>query len=68
MNLRNYLKNLVKRGFLKKEEIGIDQIRALLSGASKNILSALLLEKLTGTNECPGPSDKRRHPNLYMQS
>ena len=40
MNLRNYLKNLVKRGFLKKEEIGIDQIRALLSGASKNILSA----------------------------
>ena len=40
MNLRNYLKNLTKQGFLKKEEIGVDQIRSLLLAASKNLLSA----------------------------
>jgi len=33
----NYLKDLESKGLLKKEEIGIDQVKALLMSASKNI-------------------------------
>jgi len=35
--LENYLKDLESKGLLKKEEIGIDQVKALLMSASKNI-------------------------------
>jgi len=40
MNLEDYLNNLIERGLLKKEEIGIDQVSALLKTASKNIKAA----------------------------
>jgi len=40
MSLKNYLNNLIERGFLKKEEIGVDQVRALLKSASKNLRAA----------------------------
>lgn len=39
-NLGNYLKRLESAGLLKKERIGIDQIRALLMSASKNIVAS----------------------------
>lgn len=39
-NLENYLKRLESAGLLKKERIGIDQIRALLMSASKNIIAS----------------------------
>jgi uncharacterized protein (UPF0332 family) len=39
-NLENYLRRLESSGFLKKEKIGIDQINALLLGASKNIFAS----------------------------
>lgn len=39
-NLGDYLKRLESAGFLKKEKIGIDQIRALLMSASKNIFAS----------------------------
>ena len=40
MNLENYLNNLIERGFLKKEQIGVDQVSALLKSASKNVRAA----------------------------
>lgn len=40
MNLKNYLKILADEGFLKEEEIGLDQIKALLKSASKNLSAA----------------------------
>jgi len=40
MSLKNYLNNLIEKGFLKKEEIGVDQVRALLKSASKNLRAA----------------------------
>ncbi len=40
MSLENYLNNLIERGFLKKEQIGVDQVSALLKSASKNIKAA----------------------------
>jgi uncharacterized protein (UPF0332 family) len=40
MNLENYLDNLIERGFLKREKIGIDQVSALLRNAFKNIKAA----------------------------
>ena len=36
-HLENYFKNLESKGFLKKEKIGIDQVKALLMSASKNV-------------------------------
>lgn len=39
-NLENYLKNLESNGLLKREKIGIDQVRALLQSASKNIFAS----------------------------
>ncbi len=39
-NLENYLKRLESAGLLRKERIGIDQIRALLMSASKNIVAS----------------------------
>lgn len=39
-NLENYLKRLESAGLLRKERIGIDQIRALLMSASKNIIAS----------------------------
>ncbi len=38
--LEHYLKRLESEGFLKKEKIGIDQVRALLMSASKNIIAS----------------------------
>jgi uncharacterized protein (UPF0332 family) len=38
--LENCLKNLESSGLLKKEKIGIDQIKALLMSASKNIYAS----------------------------
>ncbi len=39
-NLENYLKRLESAGLLRKERIGIDQVRALLMSASKNIFAS----------------------------
>ena len=36
--LERYLKKLESEGFLKREKIGIDQVRALLTSAAKNII------------------------------
>ena len=38
--LERYLKTLESEGFLKKEKIGIDQIKALLISAAKNIIAS----------------------------
>lgn len=40
MNLKNYLNDLVERGLLKKEAIGIDQIKALIKSAKQNLSAA----------------------------
>ena len=39
-NLESCLKNLESQGFVKKENIGIDQVKALLMSASKNITAS----------------------------
>lgn len=39
-NLEDYLKKLRADGFLRKEEIGTDQVRALLISAAKNIAAS----------------------------
>ena len=39
-NLENYLKRLESAGLLRKERIGIDQVKALLISASKNIVAS----------------------------
>lgn len=39
-NLENYLKRLESAGLLRRESIGIDQVRALLMSASKNIVAS----------------------------
>ncbi len=39
-SLEIYLKKLEDQGFLRREEIGLDQVRALLISASKNITAA----------------------------
>lgn len=39
-NLERCLKKLESEGFLKKETIGIDQVRALLMSATKNIIAS----------------------------
>jgi uncharacterized protein (UPF0332 family) len=39
-NLENYLKRLESAGLLKKERIGIDQVKALLISASRNIAAS----------------------------
>jgi len=39
-NLETYLKKLESKGFLKREKIGIDQVKALLISASKNIIAS----------------------------
>ncbi len=38
--LERYFKKLETEGFLKKEKIGIDQVRALLMSAAKNIIAS----------------------------
>ena len=38
--LELYLTKLESEGFLKKEKIGIDQVRALLMSAAKNIIAS----------------------------
>lgn len=38
--LERYLAKLESEGFLKKEKIGIDQVRALLMSAAKNIIAS----------------------------
>ena len=38
--LERYLKKLESEGFLKKEKIVIDQVRALLISAAKNIFAS----------------------------
>lgn len=40
MNLKNYSDELVKRGLLKEEDIGLDQIKALIVNAEKNLAAA----------------------------
>ncbi|MCX6766691.1 MAG: HEPN domain-containing protein [Candidatus Moranbacteria bacterium] len=37
MNSKNYFDELIKRGLLKKEKIGLDQVRALLASSAKNL-------------------------------
>ena len=39
-NLKHYLKKLESEGFLRKEKIGTDQVRALLMSALKNITAS----------------------------
>lgn len=36
-NLEHFLKKLESDSFLKKEKIGVDQVRALLMSAAKNV-------------------------------
>ena len=38
--LERYLKELESEGFIKKEKIGVDQVRALLISAAKNIFAS----------------------------
>ena len=38
--LENYLKKIESQGFLKREKIGNDQVKALLMSAAKNIIAA----------------------------
>jgi uncharacterized protein (UPF0332 family) len=38
--LERYLKKLESEGFLKREKIGIDQVKALLTSAAKNIIAS----------------------------
>ncbi len=40
MILSNFLKKLEKQGFLKKEDIGLDQVKALLSSSSRNLIAS----------------------------
>lgn len=40
MSLNDYLDKLINQGFLKREDIGFDQIRALLESARKNLSAA----------------------------
>lgn len=40
MNLQNYLNSLAGKGLLKPEKIGLDQVKALLAGASRNLAAA----------------------------
>lgn len=40
MSLESYLKKLERKGFLRKEKIGIDQVKALLASAYKNIAAS----------------------------
>ncbi len=40
MNLSDYLNRLLERGLLKKERIGLDQVKALLSAADRNLAAA----------------------------
>lgn len=37
MNSKKYFDELIKRGLLKKEKIGLDQVRALLASSAKNL-------------------------------
>lgn len=39
-SLENYLRELEDRGFIKKEKIGTDQVKALLISASRNIIAS----------------------------
>jgi len=39
-SLENYLRELEDRGFIKKEKIGTDQVKALLMSASRNIIAS----------------------------
>jgi len=39
-SLQNYLRELEFRGFIKKEKIGADQVKALLISASRNIIAS----------------------------
>jgi uncharacterized protein (UPF0332 family) len=39
-HLESYFKNLESEGLLKKEKIGIDQVKALLTSASKNVFAS----------------------------
>lgn len=40
MSLQNYLNALEAKGLLKKEKVGTDQVKALLAGASRNIIAS----------------------------
>ncbi len=40
MSSEAYLNNLIKKGFLKEEKIGLDQIKILLATAQKNLTAA----------------------------
>lgn len=40
MNSGKYFNDLVRRGLLKKEKIGLDQVRALLASSAKNLAAS----------------------------
>jgi len=40
MDLTNYFHNLAEQGYLKKEDIGLDQVKALLESARKNLIAS----------------------------
>ena len=40
MSLKNILAKYADQGYLKQEKIGLDQIRALLAGATKNLIAS----------------------------
>jgi len=39
-SLENYLKNLESKGLLRKENIGVDQVKGLLISASRNVVAS----------------------------
>lgn len=40
MNFNEYLDKLIRRGLLKREKIGLDQVRALLASSAKNLTAS----------------------------
>ncbi len=40
MSLEDGLNNLIRKGFLKEEKVGLDQIKILLKAARKNLIVA----------------------------
>lgn len=49
MSSKDYLVKLIKGGFLKKENIGLDKVKNLLRGAEKDLRDAKILYKASAT-------------------
>ncbi len=40
VSLENYLNNSIQKGYLKKEKIGLDQVKLLLKSSYRNLRAA----------------------------